>query len=60
MRYHEYSRWIILYKYKFGLFNSRYQGAKTWNVLNETDKQMTFLQLKRKLEPDFVDQYYFF
>ncbi len=31
----------------FGLFSIRYQGAKTWNVLSEADKQMTFLQLTR-------------
>ncbi len=41
----------------FGLFNIRYQGAKTWNVLSEADKQMTFLQLKRKIKADFINQY---
>ena len=41
----------------FGLFNIRYQGVKTWNVLDEADKQMTFLQLKRKLKAGFIDQY---
>ena len=41
----------------YGLFSIRYQRAKAWNVLNEADKQMTFLQLKRKLKADFIDQY---
>ena len=43
-----------------GLFSIRYQGAKTWNVLSEADKQMTFLQFKRKIKADFISQYYFF
>ena len=41
----------------FGLFNIRYQGVKAWNVLNETDKQMSFSQLKRKIKADFINQY---
>jgi hypothetical protein len=41
----------------FGLFNIRYQGVKAWNVLSEADKQMTFLQLKRKIKAAFINQY---
>ena len=41
----------------FGLFNVRYQGVKAWNELSETDKQMSFLQFKRKIKADFINQY---
>jgi hypothetical protein len=35
-----------------------YQGVITWNVLNETDKQIvTFLYKKKKIKGDFIDQY---
>ena len=47
-------------KTNLGLFNIRYQGVKAWNVLSEADKQMTFLQLKRKIKAAFINQYYFF
>jgi hypothetical protein len=39
---------------KFGIFNIRYQGAKIWNFLHESYKDLSISQIKYKLRFDFL------
>ena len=44
-------------KTNFGISNSRYQGSKIWNSLDESDKKLLDFQLKNKLKIHFIDSY---
>jgi hypothetical protein len=41
----------------FGIFNIRYQGAKIWNSLHESYKDLSISQIRYKLRINFLGKY---